>query len=99
MVINFSNRRQFFEFAAKNRLPTMCGRAGFVEAGGLMSYAASREDSCRRAAYFVDKILKGTKPADLPVQQPTNSNWSLTLGRQSSLGLRLLLVCWRGRMG
>jgi putative ABC transport system substrate-binding protein len=67
----FFHRRQLLELAVKNRLPTMCGRTGFVEAGGLMSYAADRLDSFRRAAIFVDKILKEAKPADLPVEQPT----------------------------
>jgi putative ABC transport system substrate-binding protein len=86
---NFSHRRQFFEFAGKNRLPTMCGRAGFVEAGGLMSYAASREDSFRRAAYFVDKILKGTKPADLPVQQPTKLELVINFRTAKQLGVAI----------
>jgi len=62
----FLHRGQLLELARKNRLPTMWGRAGFVDAGGLMSYAADRLDSYRRAAIFVDKILKGRKPADLP---------------------------------
>ncbi len=76
---NFSHRRQFFEFAAKHRFPTMCGRAAFADDGCLISYAASRQDSMRRAAYFVDKILKGAKPADLPVQQPTKFEFVINL--------------------
>lgn len=59
------------EFAAKNRLPAMYYASEFVEAGGLMSYAPSYTDLWRRAAEFVDKILKGTRPADMPVEQPT----------------------------
>jgi putative tryptophan/tyrosine transport system substrate-binding protein len=58
----FSNRRQLFELAASKRLPTMCGRDAFAEHGCLLSYAASRVDAFRRAAYFIDKILKGAKP-------------------------------------
>ena len=59
------------EFAAKSRLPAIYYRREFVEDGGLMSYATNRNDLARRAAVFVDKILKGAKPADLPVEQPT----------------------------
>ena len=59
------------EFAAKSRLPAIYYRREFVEAGGLMSYDASPNDLYRRAATYVDKILKGAKPADLPVEQPT----------------------------
>lgn len=76
---NFLHRKKFFEFAAKNRLPTMCGRAAFTENGCLISYAANRQDSWRRAAYFVDKILKGAKPADLPVQQPMKFEFVINL--------------------
>jgi putative ABC transport system substrate-binding protein len=66
-----SQQRQVLDFAAKNRLPAMYPYSEFVEAGGLMSYAPSYTDLFQRAADFVDKILKGTKPADLPVEQPT----------------------------
>jgi putative ABC transport system substrate-binding protein len=59
------------DFAAKNRLPAMYPASEIVEAGGLMSYAPNYTDLWRRAADFVDKILKGAKPADLPVEQPT----------------------------
>ena len=58
------------EFAAKNRLPAMC-KPEFVEAGGLMSYAPVYTELFRRAATYVDRILKGAKPADIPVEQPT----------------------------
>jgi putative tryptophan/tyrosine transport system substrate-binding protein len=86
---NFSHRRQFVEFAEKNRLPTMCGRAAFVEDGCLISYAGSRHDSMRRAAYFVDKILKGAKPADLPVQQPTKFELVINLKTAKQIGLTI----------
>jgi putative ABC transport system substrate-binding protein len=67
-----TQQRQVLDFAAKNRLPAMYQTSEWVEAGGLMSYAPNFTDSWRRAADFVDKILKGAKPADLPVEQPTN---------------------------
>jgi putative ABC transport system substrate-binding protein len=86
---NFFHRRQFFEFAGKNRLPTMCGRAAFVEDGCLISYAASRHDSMRRAAYFVDKILKGAKPANLPVQQPTKFEFVVNLKTAKQIGVTI----------
>ena len=86
---NFFHRRQFFELAAKNRLPTMCGRAAFVEDGGLMSYAASRTDSMRRAAIFVDKILKGATPAELPVEQPTKFELVINLKTAKQIGVTI----------
>ncbi len=64
-------RRQIAELAAKNRLPTIAGLREFVEAGGLMSYGNSLADQYRRVATYVGKILKGAKPANLPVEQPT----------------------------
>jgi putative ABC transport system substrate-binding protein len=64
-----NNRARILDFAVKNRLPAMYGDTEFVEAGGLMSYAPSYADMNRRAAIYVDKILKGAKPADLPVEQ------------------------------
>jgi putative ABC transport system substrate-binding protein len=65
----------------------MCGRTGFVEAGGLMSYAADRLDSFRRAAIFVDKILKGRKPADLPVEQPMKFEFVVNLKTAKQIGV------------
>jgi len=86
---NFAHRRLVFELAAKYRLPSMCGRDAFVEHGCLISYAASRRDAFRRAAYFVDKILKGTKPADLPVQQPTKFELVINLKTAKQIGLTI----------
>jgi len=86
---NFSHRKQFFDFATKNHLPTMCGRAAFVQYGCLISSAASRHDSWRRAAYFVDKILKGAKPADLPVQQPTKFELVINLKTAKQIGVTI----------
>jgi putative ABC transport system substrate-binding protein len=68
--VGFANRGQIASFAQKNRLPSMYPTKEFVDAGGLMSYGPSNPDMRRRAATYVDKILKGTKPADLPVEQP-----------------------------
>lgn len=86
---NFSHRMKLLGFSQRNRLPTMCGRAAFVEDGCLISYAASRHDSMRRAAYFVDKILKGAKPADLPVQQPTKFEFVINLKTAKQIGLTI----------
>ena len=71
MILATSNRKQVVELAAKTRLPAIYARDEFVESGGLMSYGTDLDEHYRRAATYVDKILKGTKPADLPVEQPT----------------------------
>jgi putative ABC transport system substrate-binding protein len=86
---NFAHRRQTLEFAAKHKLPSICGREAFAEAGCLISYSGSRIDSFRRAAYFVDKILKGAKPADLPVQQPTKFELMINLRTAKQIGLTI----------
>jgi putative tryptophan/tyrosine transport system substrate-binding protein len=72
MVLFANYKRRIADLAIKNRLPSMFERSGWVNAGGLMSYAADSDAAWRRAAVYVDKILKGTKPADLPVEQPMN---------------------------
>ncbi|MBI3058302.1 MAG: ABC transporter substrate-binding protein [Deltaproteobacteria bacterium] len=77
------------ELAAKNRLPAMYDRNDFVEAGGLMSYGVNRADLYRRAAYYVDKILNGVKPADLPVEQPTKFELVINLKAAKALGLAI----------
>jgi len=77
------------EFAAKNRLPAMYGGPEFVEAGGLMSYAPSYPDLFRRTATYVDKILKGAKPADLPVEQPTKFELVINMKTAKALGLTI----------
>ena len=66
-----ANRKRMADFALKSRLPSMFNSREIVEAGGLMSYRADEADNYRRVAYFIDRILKGAKPADLPVEQPT----------------------------
>jgi putative ABC transport system substrate-binding protein len=86
---NFGHRQLVFELVTKNRLPSMCGRDAFVENGCLISYAASRRDAFRRAAYFIDKILKGAKPAELPVQQPTKFELVINLKIAKQIGLAI----------
>jgi putative ABC transport system substrate-binding protein len=85
----FANRKQLFELATGKQLPTMCGRDAFVEHGCIISYAGSRLDGFRRAAYFIDKILKGAKPADLPVQQPTKFELVINLKTAKQIGLTI----------
>jgi putative tryptophan/tyrosine transport system substrate-binding protein len=80
-----SQSNRIFDLATKNRLPAMYGQSDPVEAGGLMSYAPSFREFGRRAAYYVDKILKGTKPADLPVEQPTKFVVNLKAAKQIGL--------------
>jgi putative ABC transport system substrate-binding protein len=75
--------------AAKNRLPGVYTLREFVDAGGLMSYGHSQADLNRRAATYVDKILKGAKPADLPVEQPTKFDLVINLTTAKALGLTI----------
>jgi len=79
--------RQVAEFAISNRLPTMFGQRRGVEAGGLMGYEPNLIDMYKRAAALVDKILKGTKPADLPVEFPTRFQFIINLKTAMALGL------------
>jgi putative ABC transport system substrate-binding protein len=83
----FQHRRRLAELAATSRLPTMHNIRPYVEAGGLMAYGPSPPDIRRRAAVYVDKILKGAKPADLPVEQPTKFELSINLKTAQALGL------------
>jgi putative ABC transport system substrate-binding protein len=83
----FSQRQRIVELAAKNRLPAMYPETEFVQAGGLMSYGPDFDYLFRRAASYVDKILKGAKPADLPVEQPTKFELVINLKTARALGL------------
>jgi hypothetical protein len=85
----FGQRVRIAELAAKNRLPTLAGFKEFAQAGGLMTYSASLPDLHRRAAIYVDKILKGAKPADLPVEQPTKYDFVINLKTAKALGLTI----------
>jgi putative ABC transport system substrate-binding protein len=87
-LINTQQRR-VLDFAAKNRLPAMYPNSEFVEAGGLMSYAPNYTDLWRRAADFVDKILKGTKPADMPVEQATKFEFVVNMNAAKQSGLTI----------
>jgi putative ABC transport system substrate-binding protein len=84
-----AHRARLIDLAAQSRLPTMYMARVFVEAGGLMSYAASNRDTARRAAYYVDRILKGAKPADLPVEQPVKFELVINLKAAKALGMTI----------
>jgi putative ABC transport system substrate-binding protein len=84
-----SERGRLVDLAAKNRLPTVYSLRTYVEAGGLMSYGSNIADSFRRAATYVDKILKGAKPGDLPVEQPTKFELVINLKTAKALGLTI----------
>src|SRR6266550_2807235 len=83
------NAKRIADLAIKNRLPSMHERSDYVEAGGLMSYSANERESYRRAAIYVDKILKGAKPADLPVEQPTDFDLVINLKTAKKIGLTI----------
>ncbi len=81
--------KRFADLAIKNRLPSMHEVSRYVEAGGLMSYSADDAESFRRAAYYVDRILKGAKPADLPVEQPTKFELVINLRTAKQIGVTI----------
>lgn len=88
-ALTFEHRKLLVDLAAKHRIPTMWGHRSFVDAGGLMSYAVNLYDQNRQAAVFVDMILKGAKPGDLPVEQPTKFELVINLGPAKALGLTI----------
>src|SRR5712692_1840908 len=88
-LVGFTNRAQIASFAQRNRLPTMFAQKEYVDAGGLMAYGPSTSDMSRHAAIYVDKILKGAKPADLPVEQPTKFELVINAKTAKALGLTI----------
>ena len=88
-TLTSTHRKRIVELASKSRLPTMYGESGFVEIGGLMSYAANFPEQYRRAAVYVDKILKGSKPGDIPVEQPTKFELVINLKAAKQIGLTI----------
>jgi putative ABC transport system substrate-binding protein len=85
----FAERKRIVELAGKNRLPAIYFQKEFVDEGGLMSYGADFDDLFRKAAHYVDKILKGAKPADLPVQQATKFEFVINLKTAKQIGLTI----------
>jgi len=83
------HRARIIEFAAKRRLPTIYSSSSNVRAGGLLSYGTDRLHLHRRVAAYVDKILKGAKPADLPIEQPTKFDFVVNLKTAKALGLTI----------
>jgi putative tryptophan/tyrosine transport system substrate-binding protein len=88
-VTHYRHRRLIAEFAARNRLPSMGSYREFAEAGGLLSYGHDIKDIYRRVAIYVDKILKGAKPADLPIEQPTKFELVINARTAKALGLTI----------
>jgi putative tryptophan/tyrosine transport system substrate-binding protein len=84
-----ANRKRIADFALKSRLPSTGSNGEFVDAGGLMSYGADLAESYRRVAYYVDRILKGAKPADLPVEQPKKFEFIINLKAAKQIGLTI----------
>ena len=84
-----ANRKRIVGFALKSRLTVDVPQREYVDAGGLMSYGAEQADSYRRVAYYVDRILKGAKPADLPVEQPTKFELVINLKTAKQIGLTI----------
>ena len=85
----FGNRRQVVSFAQKTRLPSIYGTKDFSDAGGLMAYGPNAADQWRRAATYVDKILKGARPADLPVEQPSKFELVINAKTAKAIGLTM----------
>ena len=90
-TVTHANRRPIVELATQHWLPTIYATREFVDAGGLMAYAVNYSDLYSRAAIYVDKIFKGAKPADLPVEQPTKFDLVINLKTAKALGLNVPL--------
>ena len=87
--VNTGNRKQISDFALAHRLPSMCGLTYFMDAGALMSYSPNLPDHFHRAVVLVDKIIKGAKPADLPVEQPTKFDFIINIKTAKQIGLTI----------
>jgi len=87
--VTLNNQHRIISFATQRRLPTIYAESEFVDAGGLMSYGADTRDLYRRAALYVDKILKGTKPGDLPIERPTKFEFVINLKTAKQIGLTI----------
>ena len=87
--LTYAERKNICSLALMHRLPTMHGSSEFVEAGGLASYGANYADLHRRAAIYVDRILKGAKPGDMPIEEPTKFDLVLNLGTAKAIGLQI----------
>jgi putative ABC transport system substrate-binding protein len=85
----YTERRKIIELALKHKMPAMYGGAEYVEAGGLLSYAPSYPEMFRHAAIYVDKILKGAKPGDLPIEAPTRIEFVINLKTAKALGITI----------
>lgn len=85
----FTHRRRLADLAIKHRLPLMGSPIGYVEAGGLMSYWADQSEQYRRVASYVDRVLRGARPADLPIEQPGKYELLINLRTAKSLGLTI----------
>ena len=88
-ALTLSNQKRIADLAIKNHLPAIYSRGDFVASGGMMSYGTDRADPTRRAALYVDKILKGAKPADLPVEQPKKFELIINLKAAKQIGLTI----------
>src|SRR5438309_11787566 len=88
-AVTMQQRNEIINFAIEKRLPSMFQERGWAVAGGLMSYGENLPSMYRRAAYFVDRIFKGTKPADLPVEQATKFDMVLNLKTAKAIGLMI----------
>jgi putative ABC transport system substrate-binding protein len=84
-----SNQKRIADLAIKNRIPVVYPRGDFAESGGLMSYGSDQAEPYRRVASMADKILKGAKPADIPVEQPTKFEFVINLKTAKQLGLTI----------
>jgi putative ABC transport system substrate-binding protein len=87
LFINY--RKQIADLVLKNQLPSMCEGSDFVEAGNLISYSSNETESFKRAAYYVDKILKGAKPGDLPIEQPTRFELVINMKTAKAIGIKI----------